>query len=88
MASQSLALNDTPQDVFSALSLDASISYTVQNTGDRRAYFWESDNAPVAAAVRAMFIEPGGDGSIDAPATGALWFWSDEPTTLGVIEAR
>ena len=87
MASQSLALNETPQDLFAALSLDTSKTWTVQNTGDRRLFFWESDAAPSPSSVRALYLIPGEYGEAKAPASGSFWVWSDEPTTVGVLES-
>ena len=86
MASQSLALNDTPQDLFTMLSLPATDKFTVQNVGDRRAYFWEAVTAPDPAAVRANYVEPGAWGIVDAPGAGATWWWADEPTVITLIE--
>ena len=87
MPSQSLALNDTPQDLFAALSLDASKNWTVQNTGDRRAFFWEAVTAPTPGSLRALYLVPGEMGEVQSPDTGKFWVWSSEPTALGVIEA-
>ena len=86
MASKTLLLNDQPQNLFTTLSLSAAGKYTVQNVGDRRAYFWESATAPDPVGVRATFIEPGGWGLVDAPAAGASWWWSDPSTTITLIE--
>lgn len=86
MASKNLLLNDMPQDLFATLSLSAAGKYTVQNVGDRRAYFWEAVTAPDPAAVRANFVEPGAWGVVDAPAAGASWWWSDPSTTITLIE--
>ena len=86
MASQNLALTETPKDVFIELSLDTSLTYTVQNAGERRAYFWEADSQPDIATIAApLFLEPGASGEISNPASGSLWYWSDEPTYLAVI---
>ena len=87
MAAQPLTLNDTPQDLYTAASLDTSLAYTVQNTGDRRAYFWESVASPTPGSIRALYLEPGDKGVFKSPDTGAVWFWSDEPTDLGIIAA-
>ena len=87
MASQSLALNDTPQDLYAALSLDTSKDYTVQNNGGIRVYFWESVIAPTPENTRGLFLEPGVMGVFTAPDTGAIWFWCDEPGSIGIIES-
>ena len=86
MASLSLALTETPKDLFSELSLDATKKYTVQNVGDRRAYFWEAVTAPDPATLRANFVEPGGWGIVEAPAAGSTWWWADEPSVISLFE--
>lgn len=87
MPSLSLALNDTPQDLYTALSLDTTKDYTVQNNGGIRVYFWEDDSAPTPENTRGLYLEPGGMGVFTAPDTGAIWFWSDEPGSIGTIES-
>ena len=67
MASQSLTLNDSPKDLYTAASLDTATDYTVMNTGDRRAYFWEAATAPTPGSLRAFYLEPGGKGNLSIP---------------------
>lgn len=85
MASENLALTTTPVDIYDALSLEAGKRYTVQNGGDRRAYFWQADTQPDISAIAApLFMEPGAFGTV-SDNDGKMWFWADDPTVLAII---